>query len=1551
MILYFANRQMTLIGQASTTLPKGLRIVDDSKVDDVESGVASLEFYMPFDDDTRAHCEECAAEGNYILLNRNGKDEFYTIIDCEVDTKRQEVLVYAEDAGLDLLNAIVGEYEADKAYSIAHYINLFTADSGFTIGINEVSKLTRTLKWEGEETAAARVASVAKQFDGCEISFSFKIEHMTVTEKKINIHKERGADYGVTLRLNQDVDRIITKKSIANLATALEVTGGTPEDTNLDDDVEPSPITLKGYTYDDGDFYISGTRLLSRKALKKWRRYMPDAAPSSEAGHICRPYSYDTLSQQELFSHALTELKSLCDTEVNYEVELSRLPDNVRIGDRINIVDEAGGLYLSTRVLKIAESECTGEHKVTLGEHLIKSGGISQKVADLAAQFAKMIVSAARALSIANNAKTAANAAQEQANAALQDAATASQVAQDAQTAADTATQSAAEALAAANDAQAAVDVVENDVASLETTVDNAQAAAEQAQQAAATAQTKADEAHTAAVNAGQKADEAATAAETAQTKADEATTKADAAQSAAGTAQTKADEASTTAAAAKLDAEQAQKDIDALGDDLTTLSNTMSADYARKTDLTEATASLQTQITQNAAEISSTASKVQTIDETANDAAEKADAAQSAAAAAQEQADAATAEAQAAANAAKTADDAAKAAQSEADAAKAAAETAQSVADQAEADLDAAKADLATVKGRVDATESDIAAAQAAVNTAQAAADKAKADAATAEQKAVEAQNTADDAVANAAAAQTTANDAASAAALAQQTADAAKGDAAAAQQTAKDAADAAAEAQRTADSATTAAQDAKDAAQKAADDAAQAVEDAEAADQQAAQAADDLVAAKQRLNEVLADADATEAEVEAAQADVDTAQAAADAAMENATIAAAHAAQAKINAANAQKAADDAQAQADAAQKAADDAQAAADKAQADVDALAVRVTKAETDISQTNEAITLLATKEEVAQTLGGYYTTTETDAAISVKADEINSTVESKFQGLQIGGRNLLLNSNTFDGNNISVNMDATIDGTYQGLNVYAYDHSAVESGSVDILQFKQLYPERLGAEYTLSFYARGSGTMFTYFYGATGYLQCATVTQSTGQVTHAGDGNSEWFLTDEWTRYWVTWTLADEGDISIEKYVLFRLLAGASVELCGIKLEKGNKASDWSPAPEDMASIGDLADYATKSEVTQTADSITSTVRAEYKEAISDIDVGGRNLIAGTSKDTVYSGNMGEDTYKDVWFGETIEPPDGSEYIVSFDAKADVAQDIKCFFYAPNTTVTAESSTGQTRSGGDGQCSVSITTEWARYWVRWTQTAATDTKDVIVGRNETTNDIYIRAVKFEQGNKATDWTPAPEDMATADELGNVSDEAAGANTTAADAVSRVAVAETDILQLKDMIATLVINGDKGSAMTQTADGWQFDIGEIMRSLTANSDDVASLSGDLDGANSNIEAIQQAVKDLGATADYVRIEQYNGQPCLVLGEATNDFVLRVTNTAIQFFDGTTIPAYIMNRKLMIATAKITTELRFGDDTDGDAGDEYVWKKRANGNLGLSWNGGGE
>ena len=393
MIIYFADRAMNILGSASTGLPKGLMITNDKKTEEISEGVAIFECNLDYDfansnkdEKQEVDVKKLAAVGNFILKQSadDGKAEVYTIIDSTIDPIQKDASIYAEDAGLDLLNEVVGTYTADKAYSIDHYINKFAYDSGFEIGINEVSNLTRKLSWDGEATATERLLSVATQFDNAEIEFCFKVENMAVTGKYINVYKKRGNDSGVTLTIGKEVSGFRIKSSIADLATAYRCTGGTPEGSE-------NPITLDGYKYDDGDFHVSGNYVMSRKALEKWSRYqIKTEKKENNVGHIVKSFSYDTTSKSELCNRAVSSLKKVCDEAVTYEVELLYLPDGVKVGDTVSIVDDDDNTYLTARLLKLETSESNDTKEAELGDYVRQESGTNEKVIELAERFEKI---------------------------------------------------------------------------------------------------------------------------------------------------------------------------------------------------------------------------------------------------------------------------------------------------------------------------------------------------------------------------------------------------------------------------------------------------------------------------------------------------------------------------------------------------------------------------------------------------------------------------------------------------------------------------------------------------------------------------------------------------------------------------------------------------------------------------------------------------------------------------------------------------------------------------------------------------------------------------------------------------------------------------------------------------------------------------------------------------------------------------------------------------------------------------------------------------------
>lgn len=178
-----------------------------------------------------------------------------------------------------------------------------------------------------------------------------------------------------------------------------------------------------------------------------------------------------------------------------------------------------------------------------------------------------------------------------------------------------------------------------------------------------------------------------------------------------------------------------------------------------------------------------------------------------------------------------------------------------------------------------------------------------------------------------------------------------------------------------------------------------------------------------------------------------------------------------------------------------------------------------------------------------------------------------------------------------------------------------------------------------------------------------------------------------------------------------------------------------------------------------------------------------------------------------------------------------------------------------------------------------------------------------------------------------------------DLATNTKNIAEDNADRLAQSESIIQQLTDSISMLIVDESGKSLMTQESDRWTFSMGQYDQTLNDISNDLNTLTASVGDTEHSVELLDQAVKDLGVMSDYVVVTTYNGQPCIELGERENDFKVRITNTEIQFAEGTTIPAYLSNQKLYIENAEVKGELQHG---------EFVWKIRSNGNLGLVWKG---
>lgn len=382
MYFYFTDRKFNLLGIASDDRRTKIRMTGVKDSLSIKRATRLFDGNIEFNRSSANTVKDMAMAGNYILYrDSRGKNVWLTIMEFEHNPAKGAHYFSAEDAGMDLINETVPAYKADKAYPIAYYINKFTADSGFEIGINEISDLTRTLTWESESsTALARIISVATQFDNAEIDFSFEIEGLQVTKKYINIYKKRGSDKRVTLNVDYDINNIITKGNIYNLFTSVYATGGTPQGKD-------NPINLKGYKYTDpnGRFVLGSDGIMrDTVAVQKWSRLLSNDNPNPKSSHIQRVLSFETTSQKVLCDTVIRQLEQNSEIYFDYEVDLAKLPNNTEIGDTIYLADEFGELYLSARVLEINQEYSSRKYTATLGDYVIQDSGISSELQDLA---------------------------------------------------------------------------------------------------------------------------------------------------------------------------------------------------------------------------------------------------------------------------------------------------------------------------------------------------------------------------------------------------------------------------------------------------------------------------------------------------------------------------------------------------------------------------------------------------------------------------------------------------------------------------------------------------------------------------------------------------------------------------------------------------------------------------------------------------------------------------------------------------------------------------------------------------------------------------------------------------------------------------------------------------------------------------------------------------------------------------------------------------------------------------------------------------------------
>ncbi|MHC3377746.1 alanine-zipper protein [Ligilactobacillus equi] len=374
------------------------------------------------------------------------------------------------------------------------------------------------------------------------------------------------------------------------------------------------------------------------------------------------------------------------------------------------------------------------------------------------------------------------------------------------------------------------------------------------------------------------------------------------------------------------------------------------------------------------------------------------------------------------------------------------------------------------------------------------------------------------------------------------------------------------------------------------------------------------------------------------------------------------------------------------------------------------------------------------------------------------------IDGKIDGLQVGGTNLLKGTQDFSFNFGYNNVDSSSSGVSDDgegnkqLKFYKYN------GSNTGVYFSKTLT--VGQEYTLSFDAKVSST--------------ATGDETYIRYGYEGFKINTDYLTTDWKRYSVTFT--------VDKARAFIIYSNTkhTVYVRKIQLEKGNKATDWSPAPEDVEGKingvqNNLTSY--KVEVSNTyakassvytksdVDGITKSVKEQtadsIKSEIDNLSIGGRNLLKDTDlmTDANYWNLRNLDNHKASYTGQFIGTNNigktdsiSVSYYVDYVPKVTFEQSseytISVWRYAGGSFdmyLNKDDGTNHNHINSQATVRLQPSGETNGVFKRYVATFKPTVTEAYI-TFQIQGSTWNMGFQLEKGNKATDWSPSPEDVA-------------------------------------------------------------------------------------------------------------------------------------------------------------------------------------------------------
>lgn len=198
--------------------------------------------------------------------------------------------------------------------------------------------------------------------------------------------------------------------------------------------------------------------------------------------------------------------------------------------------------------------------------------------------------------------------------------------------------------------------------------------------------------------------------------------------------------------------------------------------------------------------------------------------------------------------------------------------------------------------------------------------------------------------------------------------------------------------------------------------------------------------------------------------------------------------------------------------------------------------------------------------------------------------IADSANDKIDNLNVGGVNLFTGTKDFSGTWKDKSF-WTIDGT-------KYKNFVVMKSSNQWMGLSQFVPFVKGEKYVLSAYVKCDTGAGVYFYSSEGSVVPST--DNGTKLIGATDNATSW------RKIYQAFTITSDGSFRPR---FENSVDGKMFYICGLKLEKGNIATDWTPAPEDIEnSISDVKS------ITETNTTSISAIQGQISTLISNTTV-------------------------------------------------------------------------------------------------------------------------------------------------------------------------------------------------------------------------------------------------------------------------------------------------------------------------------------------------------